>query len=47
MGMDKAGTEMNSMKNDDDTTGLNESMKDLMNSDSLKQALEQLDSLMK
>lgn len=47
MGMDKAGTEMNSMKNDDDSTGLNESMKDLMNSDSLKQALGQLDSLMK
>lgn len=47
MGMDKAGTEMNSMNNDDDSTGLNESMKDLMNSDSLKQALGQLDSLMK
>ena len=46
MGMNKAGSEMNSMSNDD-TTGVVDGMKDLMNSDSLKQALGQLDSLMK
>ena len=47
MGMDKAGTEMNSMNNEDDTTGLHDSMNNLMNADSLKEALEKLDTLMK
>ena len=46
MGMDKAGTEMNSMNNSD-TTGVTDGMKDLMNSDSLKEAMGKLDSLMK
>ena len=46
MGMNKAGSEMNSMSTDD-TTGAANGMKDLMNADTLKESMEKVDSLIK